>query len=323
MVSKENLKPILILAGPTATGKSELALELAEASPEIEIVNADSLLVYREMDIGTAKPTPSELKKVPHHLINIRNPDELFTAGEFFRAAQSAIQEIHQRNRRALIVGGTGFYLKALLFGLWNVPPSDAGIKKELEKWENEKLSLELKQIDPLAAQRIGTTDRYRLIRSLELCRLTGKTPTALQSEHSTSADPRFRLWIVDRAQDELLKRIQNRTLQMLQSGLIEEVAFLRARYPKSRALLSVGYAQTCDFLDQKTPKGRKISPGIEGLNQEIQLATRQLVKQQRTWFKSQSAHTAQSRWYELDRDLPTLKLEFNLLYREKRVHKI
>lgn len=315
MVSKESLIPIVILTGPTASGKTHVALQLAEQNKTIEILNADSLLVYRHMNIGTAKPNPQELQRVPHHLIDIRDPDEPFTAGEFFRAAQTAITEIQKRNHRVLIVGGTGFYLKALIFGLWEAPPADPSLRNELNSWESVQLHLELKKVDPESAHRIGLTDRYRLIRALEIYRLTGKTPTLLQAEHPQVADPRFRLWILDRPPSEFHQRIQTRTEQMLDQGLIDEVRFLKSHYPQSRALLSIGYAQTSDFLEGKLPAGRKIKPGLDGLNEEVQLATRQLVKQQRTWFRKQNSQVPESKKFLLDPDWEQLKVEFKKVY--------
>ena len=293
MVSKESLRSeapprVGVLTGPTATGKSSLALELAAGFGNIEIVNADSLLVYRGMNIGTAKPTEKELQQVPHHLIDIRNPDEPFTAGEFLRAATAAIEEIHQRGRRALVVGGTGFYLKALLYGIWPAPSGNPELREKLQALGAEELFRQLSEIDPTSATRIGKSDPYRLIRAMELFHLSGKSPTELQALLPTEANPQFELWILNRPDSELHLRIQLRTQQMLEAGLIEEFQKLSSQYPLSRALNSVGYAQVKTYLSGEPPPGRKIKPGLEGLSEEIQLATRQLVKRQRTWFRGQ-----------------------------------
>jgi tRNA dimethylallyltransferase len=313
MVSETRV--IGILTGPTATGKSTLALELAQRFGRIEIINADSLLVYRQMNIGTAKPSPEELKQVPHHLIDIRNPDEPFTAGEFFRAAEKAIEEIHQRGNRPLIVGGTGFYLKSLLFGLWEAPPADPSLRESLNQKTNPELLDQLTQIDPDSALRIGGNDRYRLIRALELHILTGKTPTELQSQVPQKADPRFRLWVIDRENSELHTRIHLRTQEMLKQGLINEFEGLQRLYPKSRALSAIGYAQVSQHLQGITPPGRKIRSGMDGLADEVELATRQLVKSQRTWFRSQSAQVSQSEWFSLDQDRARLEEAFKSVY--------
>ena len=166
---------VAILSGPTATGKTRIAIELAlqatqiAQATKIEIVNADSLLVYQGLDIGTSKPTHQELQSVPHHLIDICAPDHTFTAGEFFRSVQTALNEIHERGHRALIVGGSGFYLKALLYGLWTAPAADPELRARLDLRSNLELHSTLIENDPLSAERIGKNDRYRLIRALEL----------------------------------------------------------------------------------------------------------------------------------------------------------
>ncbi|MCM2278212.1 MAG: tRNA (adenosine(37)-N6)-dimethylallyltransferase MiaA [Oligoflexia bacterium] len=292
-----------ILTGTTAAGKTAIALELVARHPQIEIVNADSMLVYRGMDIGTAKPSREELRQVPHHLVDIRDPEEPFTAGDFHALARQAIDEIHARGKRALVVGGTGFYLKALLYGLWQAPKADPALRRELERLANPALHAELAARDPEAATRIGGNDRYRLIRALELLRLTGKSPTELEAQVAPVPDPRFELYIIDRPNPELETRIGARTAAMLEQGLVGETRALLAKFPSARALGAVGYAQVRAHLDQLPPRGRKIRPGLEGLSDEIALATRQLVKRQRTWLRGQAV----GRWFILDRDLNEL----------------
>lgn len=315
MVSETGL--IAILTGPTATGKTAFALELASQVPEIEIVNADSLLVYRQMNIGTAKPSAEELARVPHHLIDILNPDEPYAAGDFVRDVHTKILEIQSRGHRPLIVGGTGFYLKALLFGLWPSPKSDPELRAELEARPMAELYAELEKHDPQSAYRIGPNDRYRLARAIEHIRLSGKTPSELQASQPTEPDPRFELLIVDRPSAELEARIAKRTNAMLAAGLLDEVARLREQYPGARPLSSVGYAEACAYLDGTPPAGRKIRPGLPGLQDEIQLATRQLVKRQRTWFRGQSGPRA--KWFELDREGDALRSALRGIYAEKR----
>lgn len=292
-----------VLAGPTAAGKSALALEMARLSPgrSIEIINADSMLVYRGMDIGTAKPSRSELDEIPHHLIDIRNPDEPFTAGDFVRAVCHTLQDIEGRGKRALIVGGTGFYLRALFYGLWEGPPSNPEVRLMLERLTQAELYSRLLKVDPTAALRIGVADRYRLTRALEVFQLTEKTPTQLEAEISRTPDPRFELWVVDRPQEELQNRISLRCRQMLEDGLVQEVRRIRSAYPGARALGAVGYKEVCAHLDGIAPAGRKIPSGELGLRQEIELSTRQLVKRQRTWFRSlQSRLGNAAHWFVL-----------------------
>ena len=307
----EAINPIIILTGPTATGKSSIALEWARKFPEIEIINADSLLVYRYLNIGTAKPSTQELQEVRHHLVDIRDPNEVFTAGEFLRAAEQAISDILKRGKKPLIVGGTGFYLQSLLFGIWDAPAADQETRQRLEEYDLLALYSKLSEKDPASAQRIGQSDRYRLIRALELIELSGQTPTELQSQTRKDPDPRFRLWILDRDSEDLNERIKKRTQLMLEDRWLDEVQSLRSQFPACRPLQSVGYAQVIQYLDGEKPQGRKIPDGMKGLQAEVELATRQLVKKQRTWFKNQSKKVPQTRWFQLEKDRSLLETSF------------
>jgi tRNA dimethylallyltransferase len=322
VVSKKINPCIGILTGPTASGKTQIALEWAEQMQgELEIINADSLQVYRSLNIGTAKPPSEILKKIPHHLIDILDPTETFTAGAFLRAVKQALFEIHTRGKRALIVGGTGFYLKALLYGIWDAKPDkpkqENDLKLQFQSTPNETLFSILSEKDPISAARIGVKDRYRLIRALEIISTTGKTPTQHQASHSPTPDPLFQVWIIDRDPYELSDRIRKRTQNMLREGIIEEYEKICARIPNSRALNAVGYAQIGNFLKGIPPSGRKINPGLEGLSEEIQLATRQLVKRQRTWFKSQLHPSKQIERIQLDHDKDLLEKKFKKIYRK------
>jgi tRNA dimethylallyltransferase len=281
-----------LLTGPTASGKTELALEFARcearAGRRVELVNADSLLVYRGMDIGTAKPSREELSEIPHHLVDVRDPDQPFTATEFRREALRAIDEIEARGARAVVVGGTPFYLKALIFGVWEVPPADAAIRARLEEWTTAKLFEELKRRDPELPARLHPSDRYRLVRALEIIEQGGPAPSALEAqERALVPDPRFPLVVVDRATPELYERIDARTREMLAQGLLDETRRIREAFPRARPLESVGYFEACAFLDGRKPEGRAIRPGLDGLADEISLSTRQLVKKQRTFLKN------------------------------------
>ena len=301
-----------ILTGCTTSGKTKLALTLAEQSgAKIEIINADSLLVFREFNIGTAKPGAAEQAHIRHHLIDIKSPDESFTAGDFVREVNTTIENIESRGKRALIVGGTGFYLKALLYGLWEAPKSEPKLRQKLELSSNSELYSRLFEKDELAALKIGNNDRYRLLRAVEIFELSGKTPTELEAQSSKEADQRFELWIVDRDNDELFIRIRQRTEEMIALGLVEETLNLRKRYPSARPLGSVGYLQVCNYLDQILPQGRKLAPGTEGLITEIELATRQLVKRQRTFFRGQT----EGKWFTLEADCEGLKDRFEAVY--------
>jgi tRNA dimethylallyltransferase len=307
-----------VLTGPTASGKTALALELAQAHPGLEIVNADSMQVYRGMDIGTAKPTREELARVPHHLIDVRDPPATYTAGEFVRETWAAVDDIHRRGRRALIVGGTGFYLRALFWGIWEGPAADPELRARLDALALPELHARLQKRDPESALRIGPADRYRLTRALELIERSGKSPTELEAEMTGEPDPRLTLWVVDREPAELERRLRERAGLMLEQGLIEEVRRVRQAYPQARALGAVGYKQVCDYLDGVAPAGRLVKPGAAGLREEIELATRQLVKKQRTWFKNLRSRLgdAGSRHFVLPADADACRTEFDRLYK-------
>lgn len=305
---------IIILTGPTATGKSGVAMDWARrakgTSSPLEIINADSLNIYRGFNIGTAKPTLAERAEIPHHLIDIRDPLESYTAADFVRDVNACILEIQSRGARALIVGGTGFYLKALLYGLWDAPSSEPRLRAELEALPTEVLLQNLRDIDSTAAIRIGASDRYRMIRAIEIYKLSGKTPTELEASQNQTPDPRFELFVIDRELTELDTRIATRTRLMLGAGLVEEVRGLLETHPRARALQSVGYAETVAYLRGEKPEGRMLRPGNDGLDgfpnslyDEIVLGTRQLAKRQRTWFRSEKA----SQFFVLDRELARL----------------
>jgi len=276
-----------ILSGPTACGKTGFSIEFAQQH-SIEIINADSLLVYRDFDIGTAKPTAAEQSGVPHHLIDICDPLENFSAADFVNQARSMIAQIESRGKRALIVGGTPFYLKALCFGVWEAPATHPEFRSTLEPFTSEELHARLTSRDPKRADDIHPSDRYRVIRALEILEFSSfQTHEEMLAQSSPlQPNPLFPLLWIDRDHAELESRIQIRTQEMLKHGFVDEVIRLQNQFPGARALNSVGYRQVCDYLAERAPSGRKIRPGTAGLADEIQLATRQLVKSQRTFLK-------------------------------------
>ena len=296
----------IILTGPTAVGKSSLAIELAEKL-DLEIINADSVCFYEKFNIGSAKPTEAELARVPHHLINVAHPNETYHAGKFLKDIERVLQNIHARGKRALIVGGSGFYLKALRLGLWEAPATSPEFRLTTDARETHALFEELESLDPVHAKKVGSEDRYRLIRALEILYLSGKKPSDLQANMSQDPNPEFELWLVDREKEELSTRMRERILKMIDDGLIGETQSLRESFPDSKTLQSVGYAQVLHYLDGVLPEGRKVKPGIFGLVDEIELAHRQLAKQQRTWFKNLKPN--ESFVLDQDRDSLTEKL--------------
>ena len=281
--------PAICIAGPTASGKSAVALALAGLVPA-EIVSVDSALVYRGMDIGTAKPTPAERAAVPHHLIDIRDPREAYSAAEFVRDATRLIGEIRARGRLPLLVGGTMLYFKALFEGLDALPPADAGVRRAIETRAATEgwpaLHAELARVDPITAARLSPADSQRIQRALEVWQLTGQPMSALHTTKSIAPRARpsgaaafFSLEPADRAW--LHARIAQRFDDMLAAGLVDEVTALRARgdlSPDLPSMRCVGYRQVWDTLDGRAPMATLRDRGVA--------ATRQLAKRQLTWLR-------------------------------------
>jgi len=308
--SPSSLPRTVILTGPTAVGKSGFAFEFAR-DHELEIINADSVCFYQGFNIGSAKPTPEELAQVPHHLINNANPNDNYHAGQFLKDCTLILSKIHARGKRAMIVGGSGFYLKSLRLGLWEAPATSPEFRETLEPKTNAELFEKLKNVDSAHANKIGVNDRYRIIRALEIIELGGKRPSDLEGAMPTETNPNFELWVVDRDKDELSARIRARIDQMLAAGFLDEVKELREKYPDSKTLCAVGYQQVIDYFDGVKPDGRQAPNGLPGLKDEIELAHRQLAKQQRTWIKNLKANET----FVLDNDLSVLKEKLMKFY--------
>jgi tRNA dimethylallyltransferase len=276
---------ILVLSGPTASGKTANAIALARLFP-LEIVNADSMQVYRGMDIGTAKPTPAERAEVPHHLIDVADPDEEYSAGRFVAGAGEAIRGIRKRGRFPLVSGGTGMYIRALLRGL-DPLPSDPSVRARLSRrWEEEGgavLHGELARIDPGSAARIPSADRGRLVRALEVAELTGE-PASAQKTSWSGGGRRFRVLFlvlaVDRA--ELYRRIDLRVDSMFRAGLVEEVERLLAQGygPELRCMKALGYRHVVSHLREGVSRERAVA--------RMKQDTRRYAKRQITWLSGE-----------------------------------
>jgi tRNA dimethylallyltransferase len=285
----------LAIAGPTASGKTAAALAIAQRWP-VEVVSVDSALVYRGMDIGTAKPSATELAAVAHHLINIRDPLHAYSAAEFVTDAQRLITEITARGRTALLVGGTMLYIKALMQGLDDMPRADAAVRDAIAiraqalGWP--ALHAELERIDPITAARLFPNDAQRIARAIEVHTLTGQPLSSLQTGRTPHANPiaagaLLSLEPTDRAW--LHQRIAERFDTMLAQGLVDEVRGLRARgdlHADLPAMRCVGYRQTWELLDA-TGNAAPSPPQLAELRERGIFATRQLAKRQLTWLRS------------------------------------
>ena len=291
------LPPAIFLMGPTASGKTDLAMELCKVLP-CELIRVDSALVYRGMDIGTAKPSKEQLAEFPHRLVDILDPAQSYSAADFRTDALAAMAEITARGKIPLLVGGTMLYFKALLDGLADMPAADAGIRAELEAqaaahgWQ--ALHDQLAVVDPVSAARIHPNDPQRLIRALEVYRVSGLSMTAHREQQTAqttdaaaSGRPQLPYTVANLAiapadRKVLHDRIATRFSNMLDQGFLDEVLALRSRgdlHPGLPSIRAVGYRQVWDHLDAKLTFAEMQERGI--------IATRQLAKRQFTWLRS------------------------------------
>jgi tRNA dimethylallyltransferase len=295
------------IAGPTASGKSELALLLAERLNG-EIITVDSMQVYRGLDIGTAKPTTAERARIPHHLLDVAELHEPFDAARFCALAELAAAQIQARGRVPIFCGGTGLYFKAYLEGLGEAPPADAALRAELEATPLAELLRELAEHDPATFAQIDRQNPRRVIRAVEVIRLTGKT---FSSQRSVWADasrlrhPDARIHILSRAKPDLDARINARVDAMFAQGLVAETERLLAagldRNPT--AMQAIGYRQVVEHLRGE----RSLAETIE----LVKVRTRQFAKRQLTWFRR---HAAGGRWLELAPGEPVAAVVARLL---------
>lgn len=288
--------PILVMAGPTAIGKTELALTVAEKF-NCEIIGVDSMQIYRYMDIGTAKPSPAELERVPHHLIDYVFPDEEFSASRFVNDCHQAIVQIRAKGRLPLLVGGTGLYFTSLEHGIFSMPAIEPTIRQELQAElgtpsGRERLFRELQACDPVSAARIHPNDTYRLLRGLEIFRATGIIWSVFIAEHQKERKATSGLTLLkiglNREREELYRRIEHRVEVMIQAGFLAEVEnLLNKGYAKSlMPMQSLGYRHMIHFLDGNWSWDKMV-----GL---LARDTRRYAKRQLTWFRADSS----IRWF-------------------------
>ncbi len=291
-IAEQKLTPAILLMGPTASGKTDLAVALVERFP-LEIISVDSAMVFRDMDIGTAKPEPYILARAPHHLIDCRSPVESYSAAQFCSDAKRLMQDIHARGRIPLLVGGTMLYFKALREGLSELPSADETVRQQIDREALERgweaLHAEIRQRDPDSAARIKPGDSQRIQRALEIMRMTGNTLTELWARHRARpvTDHWLSVALLPSERAVLHARIAQRFDMMLAAGLLDELAALRQRYPLHAELPSmrcVGYRQAWAFQQGEYDVAELRERGI--------FATRQLAKRQLTWLRSMANST-------------------------------
>lgn len=276
--------PLILICGPTASGKTSLALDLAETFAA-EIISADSRQVYRGMDIGTAKATAEERLRVPHHLIDIVDPDRNFTAADFNRLARKAIVEIHARDHLPMVVGGTGLYIRTLTEGLLPAPGADRELRSQLlaqESCEGEgTLHRRLQEVDPVMAARLPARDLVRIIRALEVFFLTGRRLSELQEEHAFGDKP-YRVLTLGLAppREDLYHAIDIRVESMMAAGLLDEVRILlkKGYGHHLKAMRTIGYRECLQHLEGELNLDEAVA--------HIQQASRRYAKRQLTWFR-------------------------------------
>lgn len=292
------LKPLVVLVGPTAIGKSRIAIEVARALGT-EIVTADSTQVYRGMNIGTDTPSEADRRAVPHRVIDVVDPDEPFNAGEFRRHALPAIERLHTQGRLPLVVGGTGLYVRALLHGLWAAPPVDRDLRYSLEAEArvlgDEAMYQALSRADPDTASRLHPRDTVKVRRALEVYRQTGVRLSQAHQRHRRQARPSFRALVLGLTMERamLYQRIDQRVDDELEKGLVDETHTLLARgYSRNLvSMKSLGYRQMAGYLEGDYAFDEAV--------QRLRRDTRRYAKRQMTWFRKEPG----LRWVEIQAD--------------------
>ncbi|QGM21280.1 tRNA (adenosine(37)-N6)-dimethylallyltransferase MiaA [Spiribacter sp. 2438] len=287
--------PVVCIMGPTAAGKTDLALEL-HARGGMDLISVDSAMVYRGMDIGTAKPSPAVQRQAPHGLVDIRDPQESYSAAEFAADARGLIQRSRQAGRIPLLVGGTMLYFRALAQGLSPLPSADAALRRSLEAEAADRgwpaLHQRLKQVDPATARRLHPNDSQRIQRALEVFTLTGQPLSDLHNHPAPEplGGPLVYIGVAPASREFLYQRIEQRFAGMLEKGLVEEVTALRRRpgiHEHLPSMRAVGYRQVWDFLEGRVDRSDLRFRGV--------VATRQFARRQMTWLR----RTESIRWVD------------------------
>lgn len=292
----ETIKPLVAIVGPTAVGKTDISIEVAKVLG-CEIISADSMLVYRGMDIGTAKPTVEEMQGIPHHMIDVVNPDQEYSVATYQKCAEQLVEEIILRGKLPLLVGGTGLYVKSVIdhYDFGDSSKNELlrnELVEEAKKVGPERMHYRLQQVDPESAGRLHPNDLRRVIRALEVFYQTGKSISNLQYSNSIKK-PKYHLQMFGLTMDRqlLYQRIELRVEKMMQAGLVEEVAELRKLYGSmGTAMQGLGYKEIVSYLEGKFTLLETI--------ELIKKNTRRFAKRQLTWFKADK----RIQWIELDK---------------------
>ena len=309
----KNKLPIISIIGPTSIGKSNLAIELYNKYP-VEIISVDSVMIFRDMNIGTAKPNNEVLKSIKHHLINIKNPDDNYNVGDFYKDVCKLIKSIHSNERIPLLIGGTLMYFNQLYNGLNQLPETSMIDRKFINNVSDiygwEKLHACLKNIDYKTYQKINKADKQRIQRALEVYLITGKPISSffVKSTHLSEDFNLTTLKMICNDRSKLHKNIEERTKMMFQNGFIDEVISIRNKYPvtsDSQSMKSIGYKQVMSFINNEIDE--------KELFEQTIFATRQLAKRQITWIKKFSDGM------EIDLENQTLQHLFGMI--DKRLH--
>ena len=280
----ENKKNVIVIAGPTASGKTSLSIKLAQKIKG-EIISADSMQIYKDMDIGTAKVTKEEMQGIPHHMIDIVEPSKYYSVAEYQKEATKKIEEIISRGKVPIVVGGTGLYIDSLIYEIqYNNIKVDLEYRKELERKVEEQgietLYDMAKQIDPEAMKKISNNDKKRILRVLEIYHQTGKTKTQLEEEsRKKETIYKYHVFAINMEREKLYDRINKRVDIMIKEGLIEEVKKIKEKYPKiPTAMQGLGYKEVVEYIEGIVTK--------EEMIEKLKMETRRYAKRQLTWFR-------------------------------------
>ncbi len=300
-MSNETKPKVIVIVGPTASGKTSISIRLAK---EIngEIISADSMQIYKDMNIGTAKPTVDEMEGITHHLIDFVSPDETFDVTRYKAKCIDAIEEILQKGKVPIIVGGTGLYISSLINGIeFSSVPEDKNYREEMFQLAKEKgnafLHNRLREIDPDAADIIDANNIRRVIRALEIYKVTGKTKTKIDKESRKEVKYDFKVYGIETPREKLYEQINLRVDKMLENGLIEEVKELLRKYSLSNtALQALDYKEVIEFLNGEIT--------YDDMVEKLKTNTRRYAKRQLTWFKKEE----KIKWYSRDEILQKIK---------------